>query len=238
MLRVVTTLVAGVAILAACNRVDSTQTSSDTTVNESPATPESFSAVRASSNPLPQVCPRRPGSTLVTAKGIGPAQLGTSLVDLRKQCVVRDSVLRADDGQPAVARAISVGGGSAPVLIFVDGAAETIRRVASDNPLFRTPMGIGVGSTVGELRQVHGRPCGGLGPTGIEVWVGSLPGVVFGTTAYPPKMPGGGTGLKSNANAVPDTAQITTVAVSTTAHPARGKTSAIAIASRKQRLTA
>jgi hypothetical protein len=152
---------------------------------------------------------------LITSKGIGPAQLGVSLDSMNKLCTVRDSALRADEGQPANGRAISVGEGSAPILIFIDEKKRTIRQATTTDPFFRTTSGIGVASTVGELRQNHKQLCGDLGPAGIEVWAKSLPGVVFGTTAYPPKMPKGGSGLKRGAAAVPDTAQITVASVST-----------------------
>jgi hypothetical protein len=164
----------------------------------------------------PPICQRRPGSTLITSKGIGPAQLGITLDSLGKLCTVRDSALRADEGQPANGRAISVGEGSAPILLFVDEAKKTILRATTGDPFFRTNRSIGVGSLVSELRQNHGKICGDVGPVGIEVWTASLPGVTFGTTAYPPKMPGKGSGMKRDASAVPDTAQITVISTSTT----------------------
>ena len=213
------TLAFWLPLAQACNRVDSTQNAADTAVVDVPEPPESVAARQQASNPLPQICPRRPGSTLITTKGIGQAQIGMPLADLNKLCAVRDSALREDEGQPANGRAISVGEGSAPILIFVDEAKRTIRQAMSSDPFFRTTGGVGVGSTVGELRQSHGRLCGDLGPTGIDVWAASLPGVVLGTTAYPPKMPRNGAGLKRDARAVPDSAQITTVAVFITPRP-------------------
>ena len=216
------TLAIGVAGLAACTRVDSTQNSVDTGVIDVPAPPESVAAHHQASNPTPRTCQRRPGSTLITSKGIGPAKLGVSLDSMNKLCTVRDSALREDEGQPANGQAISVGEGSAPILIFLDQAKQTIRHAATANPFFRTIGGVGVGSTVADVRQNHGRICGDLSPTGIEIWAASLPGVIMGTTAYPPKMPRGGSGLKSGAAAVPDTAQITTISVSTASRQCPG----------------
>jgi hypothetical protein len=134
-----------------------------------------------------------------------------------KLCTVRDSALREDEGQPPNAKAISVGEGSAPILLFIDNAKNTIRSATTGDPFFRTKTGVGVGSTVAELRTNQAKMCGDLGPAGIEVWTTSFPGVVFGTTAYPPKMPKGGSGLKRGASAVPDTAQITFASVSNAA---------------------
>lgn len=191
----------------------------DTAVAEVPPPPESVAVRNAAITRGPPVCPRRPGSTLITNKGIGPVALGMTLDSLNKLCTVRDSALRADEGQSAHGRAISVGEGTAPILLFVDEAKKTVTRATTTDPFFRTKGGVGVASLVSDLRQNHGKICGDMGPTGIDVWTSSLPGVTLGTTAYPLKMPGKGTGMKRDASAVPDTAQITTVSVSTMIRP-------------------
>jgi hypothetical protein len=203
-------------LFTACSkRTDSESISADTAVASIPEPPESLTARNEAMTHGPPICPRRPGSTLITSKGIGPAQLGISLDSLNKLCTVRDSTLRADEGQPVNGKAISVGEGSAPILLFIDNAKNTIWSVSTGNPFFRTTTGVGVGSTVAELRTNQAKICGDLAPGGIEVWTTSFPGVVFGTTAYPPKMPKGGSGLKRGAAAVPDSAQITFASVST-----------------------
>lgn len=203
-------------LFTACSKGEDSQSSSvETSAAAIPEPPESVTARNEAMTHGPPICPRRPGSTLITSKGIGPAQLGVSLDSLNKLCTVRDSALREDEGQPANGKAISVGEGSAPILLFIDNAKQTLRSATTGNPFFRTTTGVGVGSTVAELRSNRTQMCGDLGPVGIEIWTTSFPGVVFGTTAYPPKMPKGGSGLKRGASAVPDSAQITFASVST-----------------------
>lgn len=211
-----------IALFAACTGQSdggANVANTDTTVAEVPPPPESLAVRNEAITRGPPVCPRRPGSTLITNKGIGPVALGVTLDSLNKLCTVRDSVVRADEGQPPNGRAISVGEGTAPILLFVDGAKKSVIRATTTDPFFRTKGGVGVGSLVSELRQNHGKICGDMGPTGIEVWTSSLPGVTLGTTAYPLKMPGKGTGMKRDASAVPDTAQMTTISVSTMIRP-------------------
>src|SRR6266851_656899 len=97
-------------LLTACNKRDDSESSSaDTSVASIPEPPESLAARNEALTHGPPICPRRPGSTLITSKGIGPAQLKISLDSLNKLCTVRDSALRADEGQPVNRKAISVG---------------------------------------------------------------------------------------------------------------------------------
>src|SRR6476469_7082514 len=96
------------AVVACTNRNDSSVSSADTSAVEVPQPPESLTAHNEAITHGPPSCPRRPGSTLITSKGIGPASLGITLDSLNKLCTVRDSTVRADEGQPANGRAISV----------------------------------------------------------------------------------------------------------------------------------
>src|SRR6478736_4575012 len=142
-------------VVACTKREDSQPSSADTSVASIPEPPESVTARNEAMTHGPPICPRRPGSTLITSKGIGPAQIGVSLDSLNKLCTVRDSALREDEGQPPNGKAISVGEGSAPILLFIDNAKQTLRSATTGNPFFRTTTGVGVGSTVAGLRTNH-----------------------------------------------------------------------------------
>ncbi|MFN2604414.1 MAG: hypothetical protein ABR582_16870, partial [Gemmatimonadaceae bacterium] len=107
-------------VLACSGKQDTEHNITDTTSVEIPPPPESVTAHNEALTHGPPICPRRPGSTLITSKGIGPAQLGVSLDSLNKLCTVRDSARREDQGQPPNGKAISVGEGSAPILLFID----------------------------------------------------------------------------------------------------------------------
>jgi hypothetical protein len=212
--RVVLTLASAAVFTAACSRVDSAHTGSADSAIPTPTKPDIAPDVPISTTTIPRTCAFDSSARLVTTRGIGPAQLGMPIDDLKKLCAVRDSTLREDEGQPANAYAISVGDGHASILMFVEDVTKRIRHVSTLDSIFRTSAGIGVGSTVGDVRRGHGKLCGGVWSAGIEVWPASLPDVMLGTTAYPPKMPEGGAGLGRDASAVPDSAHITTITVS------------------------
>ena len=89
-----------------------------------------------------------------------------------------------------------------PVLLLLTG--QTVARIQVDTAGLKTGVGIGVGSTLGELRGRLGRICAGQGEGRIAVWSPSAPGISFGLDSATVAPPGG----DLDPAALPETARI------------------------------
>jgi hypothetical protein len=91
------------------------------------------------------------GDEIVGEEGIGQLRIGTTAESLRQKCkVVRDTTVTGAEGMPARKVAVAFSRDTVEAEI-VDGK---VWRIAVTSPRLRTVDAIGVGTTIGRLRQL------------------------------------------------------------------------------------
>lgn len=137
----------------------------------------------------------------VTRYGIGPLRLDMAAGDVRTLCPeARDTTWRGPEGTTERGLAVRLAGH--PVTLILAG--QKVQRIQVDTAGLRTGTGVGVGSTLADLRGRYGRMCAGVGEGRIAVWFPAAPGVSFGLDSASAR-PQGGT---VDAAALPDTAVV------------------------------
>ena len=130
----------------------------------------------AARNAAPDPC--ADASTQVSPAGIGPLRIGERVGALPASCGARDTTFTLGEGIMETGSVVSIGG--APVLAMTSGSAEgVVSRIIVEDPAFRTELGVGVGSTVADLRRSQGRICAFEGEGNTVVQAASMPGVSF-----------------------------------------------------------
>ena len=143
---------------------------------------------------------------MLTAGGVGPIRLGARPGEIASRCTVRDTAITLE-GTRENARSIRLDGSTVVVLI---GPDSTISRIIVRDGALRTERSIGVGSTVGDVRQAYGRICAGTGEGLVAVSAAGLSGISFGTSASPARLPRGRS-VERDPSVIPDSTRITSL---------------------------
>ena len=131
-----------------------------------------------------QRCDAPSASVVIDSLGIGPVLRGSRLSDVAARCPVRDTAI-VSEGTAERAHVVMLRGHA--LVVLSTGTPDTsIIRVVTVDPTFKTPGGVGVGSSVQSLRLAHGRICAARGEANFVVMASDLPGVSFAIDWNPP----------------------------------------------------
>jgi hypothetical protein len=146
------TAVAGALVVLACGDRGPRQPTSDELAKISPETFSHFDAAYADDGG----CGGREG-ILISTQSIGPVRLGLTLKALRERCAIAMVKVPGSLGIQGPVLAVSHGGGL--ILFTVAGGDSAIQTAGTTSPAFRTPTGIGVGSSSKGISPSRGALC-------------------------------------------------------------------------------
>ncbi|HEY1951284.1 MAG TPA: hypothetical protein VGG76_00635 [Gemmatimonadaceae bacterium] len=94
---------------------------------------------------------------LVSPSNIGPVRLGRRLQSLRQSCAIALVKVPASAGFNGPVFGVSAAGGL--ILFTVAGRDSAVQTAGTSNPAFRTRNGMGVGSSIRDVRIEHPGLC-------------------------------------------------------------------------------
>jgi hypothetical protein len=157
---------------------------------------------------IEDVCAPNGRVPVVTSGGIGVARIGAPLSEVGQSCRTRDTTFSLGEGIQENGAVIEFAGHR--VLALTTGARIISRLIVADSA-FRTERGLGVGSTVGQLREAYGRLCGAVGEGTVAVWLAGLPNVSFGLDTRLSELPASGSRIGDDPSVIPDSARVTSL---------------------------
>lgn len=134
---------------------------------------------------------------------IGPVRLGMSVSALRQAVPsARDTTwTRAGTTHRGAWAVLADGGRTLAVL-----SGDSVARLEVRDPTVRTREGLGVGSSLEELRSAYGEGCADVADGVVAVWFAGAPGASFALRMTPPDDVAQ---LRANPDRIPGTARVT-----------------------------